>query len=409
MNIKEYLSNKNRNTYERDHFDSFLLAKRFSFDIPFVHVAGTNGKGSTCHYMAQILIEAGYKVGLFTSPYYKDPCEMISINNKSISNEEFFSYINNEEKLIDKYELSEFEIETYVAYSYFKNQACDICIIECGMGGIDDATNIATPILSLITSISLEHTAFLGKTISEIAKAKAGIIKEEIPLVIPDDLNEDANKAINQAAIAHSSSITYPDKYFNEELSNDGWSFNVGPYQNLQISSLSKTSIKDACLALCALKVIENRFNVDEDSVRKGLKKTSLKGRTTITHSQPLVVVDGAHNPEAIHNLTEDINLIKKDYIHVVFACFLDKNINIMLPELGILTNDIYLTTFNHQRARQEFDYFLYLDEYQYEENHQELIKKLLATYPDDTILICGSLAFAYLVIDEFERGVYNV
>lgn len=409
MNIKEYLSTRNRNTYEKEHFDSFLLAKKFSFNLPFIHVAGTNGKGSTCYYLAQILMEAGYKVGLFISPYYQDPCETISINGEKITSDEFLSIIKNDEKLIEKYDLSEFEIETYVAFSYFEKNGCDISIIECGMGGLEDATNIATPVLSIITSVSLEHTSFLGKTISEIAKAKSGIIKDEIPLVIPDDLSDEANNVINQEAIAHSSPIIYPDKFFAETINDKGWSFSVGKYQDLHIPSLARTSIKDACFALCALKALEDRFDIKEENVRNGLMKTNIKGRMSVTHLNPFVIVDGAHNPEAIHSLVENINFIKKGEIHIVFSCFTDKNINVMLPELGILTNDIYLTTFNHPRARQEFDYFLYLDEYKYEENHQDLIKKLISSYPDDTILICGSLAFAYLVLDEFERGVYNV
>lgn len=408
MDFKDYLLSKNRETYERYSFDSFLEKKGFSFDIPFIHVTGTNGKGSTCKYLSSILIDAGYKVGLFMSPYFIDPCEMISINDKNISNDEFASFVKDNEKLFDKYELSEFEIETYIAYEYFKKEKCDICIIECGMGGLDDATNIATPILSIITSVSLEHTSSLGKSVSEIAFAKAGIIKEEVPVVISDDLPEDAINAITKVAKENSSPIILKEMSSFERIEGDCYVFSMPNLVDLKIKTLSSYSIKDATFAVTGIKAIKESFKVSEDNIRNGLLSMKLKGRMTIIRHNPLIVIDGAHNPEAIAQLVKDINSIKIGKIHGVFACFTDKNINIMLPSLGLACDDITLTTFQHKRARRIDDYFLYLDEYKFEDNHIEIIKKLIKENPDDTILICGSLAFALLVENEFDKGVYN-
>ena len=182
--------------YQRYNFDSFLKKIKFSYDVPSIHVAGSNGKGSVCYYLSSIYQKAGYKVGRFISPHLVEINESISVNNVNITDEELTAIINNEIKLINKFELSSFEVLTYVAFTYFQKQKCDIAIIECGMGGEVDATNIFEPILSIITSISLEHTAFLGKSISEIAEQKGGIIKDEIPLLIVNKY-----RAINQYSI----------------------------------------------------------------------------------------------------------------------------------------------------------------------------------------------------------------
>ena len=188
MNVKEYLLSRKRETYQRDEFDFFLKKTRFNYDVPSIHVAGSNGKGSTSTYLSYIYASEGYKVGLFTSPYDVSPTEMMKINNKPIDSYRLEKYLLDNKKDFEKYGLSEFEIETYIAFKYFLDEKCDIAIIECGMGGEYDATNIFTPLLSIITSISLEHTSSLGRTISEIALHKAGIIKRERPVLIDPEL-----------------------------------------------------------------------------------------------------------------------------------------------------------------------------------------------------------------------------
>ena len=154
--------------YQRDNFDSFLKKNKFSFNLPAIHIAGTNGKGSTANYIASIYQSAGYKVGLFTSPELYELNEMIKVNGVDITDKEMEVVILDKKKEINKAELSTFEIITFVALTHFINQKCDICVIECGMGGEVDATNVFTPILSIITSVSLEHTSFLGKSISTL-------------------------------------------------------------------------------------------------------------------------------------------------------------------------------------------------------------------------------------------------
>ena len=188
---KEFFESFRKDDYQRDNFNRFLKAIHFSYNVPSIHIAGTNGKTSTASFIAGAYVGQGYKVALFTSPYLYQPNEMIRINGQDISDADFLKIFEKHQKEIKKYDLSTFEIETFVALTYFAENKCDIAVIECGMGGEIDATNIITPILSIITSISLEHTEFLGYTISEITAQKSGIIKENVPILVPE-LPEDA-------------------------------------------------------------------------------------------------------------------------------------------------------------------------------------------------------------------------
>ena len=196
INIKSLVDTRDGTDYQRDNFDDYLRKIKFSFNLPAIHIAGTNGKGSTANYIASIYRNAGYKVGLFTSPELYEVNEMIKVNGQEISDQEIERIFLEKKKEINKFDLSIFEILTYVAFEHFKNEQCDICVIECGMGGETDATNIFTPVLSIITSVSLEHTSFLGKSVSEIALNKAGIIKEDVPVLI-GNLSEDAVSVIS--------------------------------------------------------------------------------------------------------------------------------------------------------------------------------------------------------------------
>ena len=193
---KKFLEGFRVGDYQRANFDAFLEAVHFSFDIPAIHVAGSNGKGSTSTYFASIYSHNGYKTGLFKSPFLFVPNEMISINGNNISDEDFMAIFSQYKKQIEKFDLSAFETQTFVAFTYFKNSGCDVAVIECGMGGEIDATNIFTPVLSVITSVSLEHTHALGYSISEVAAQKGGIIKEEVPALV-GDLPDDALNVIN--------------------------------------------------------------------------------------------------------------------------------------------------------------------------------------------------------------------
>ena len=392
--------------YQRDNFDKFLKAIHFRYDIPSIHVTGTNGKGSTVTYIANAYAANGYKVGLFNSPFLSEPNEMVSINGNNISDDDFLSIMEQYKKEIKKFDLSAFEIQTLVAFTFFMKNKCDIAVIECGLGGEIDATNIFTPVLSIITTISLEHTDALGYSVSEIAMQKAGIIKEEVPILV-GDLPEDALTVVVSRAKEYNSKVCYLGHFVNEEYADDGYSFEYGEFGKIKIRSIAKYSIKDAVNALEALTILKDQFPYDIDKVKEGLLNTFMRCRMEVVSEQPLVIVDGGHNPEAIKNLCDGslYTAMKNKPIHVVFACFRDKNLGNMLAVIGEITDDLTMTTFDNPRARTEDEYFLFLQDYPFEPNAKELIIKKMNEYPEDAILVTGSLAFASYVRELFKNG----
>ena len=395
MDLKEYFESVERDDYQRENFDDFLKKVNFKYDVPSIHIAGSNGKGTTANYLANIYRAHGLKVGLFTSPYLNKVNEMININGKDISDEEFISAIKENEKLFDKYSLSPFEIQTYIALNYFMKNGCDLAIIECGMGGEIDATNIFNPIVSVITSISLEHTAFLGRSLCEIAYQKAGIIKKEIP-VVTGILDDEAINTIVEVTKEKECKLSVAVDAANVVYEDGGFNFSYLTYKDLRINSSATYSLKDACIALETVNVLLDKYPVTHEEIRQGLASTFMPVRMEIVRKSPLIIIDGSHNPEGVQNLVKSLqNVAQNREIHVLFACFKDKNIERMLSYLGEYSSDITLTTFPHKRARGMEDYFLFLDDYNFKDDPLLALDELKVNHPDDVILVTGSLAFA--------------
>lgn len=401
--INDLFEVRKNDEYQRDNFDYFLEKIKFKYDIPSIHVAGSNGKGSVCYYLSNIYQAAGYKVGRFISPHLVEINESISVNGNQISDEDIKRIIKDELKMINKAELSYFEVLTYVALTYFQEQKCDIAIIECGMGGELDATNIFTPVLSIITSVSLEHTSYLGRSISEIAEHKAGIIKDYAPVLI-GQLDEDAVSVIADIAKdKHSKlySISPISKIIPIE---DGTMFEYLTFGELKIPSLADYSVIDACFALDATKILEDMFPVNSEQRQDGLLRTIIPCRFDKVHDNPTVIIDGAHNPESMKKFMESVSKrYSGRHISVVFACFKDKNLNTMISHIGEVANEIILTTFPHVRARNKEDYFLYADEYEFIDNSFDAFKKAYNEENRDVIIITGSLAFAGYMKENYE------
>ena len=395
IDLQTYFKNAGHGEYQRESFDAFLKKVNFSYHIPSIHIAGSNGKGSTANYLANIYRTQGYKVGLFTSPYLEIVNEMINVDGNNISDEEMIKIIEENAKLIEKFALSPFEIQTFIALTYFNKSNCDIAIIECGMGGEIDATNIFTPIASVITSISLEHTAFLGRSICEIAYQKAGIIKKEVP-VITGILDEEAINTIVEVTKENNCQLSVAVEPAKVVYENKGFNFAYGTLDNLRINSAATYSLKDACIALEVVNKLNDKFPVSEESIRNGLANTFMPVRMEIVKDSPLIIIDGSHNPEGVNNLTKSLqNVVENREIHILFACFKDKNIERMLAYLGEYSHNITLTTFPHERARTEEDYFLYMEDYSFNEDALGALNEMINSYPDDAILVTGSLAFA--------------
>ena len=405
ISVKNLVDVRDGTDYQRDNFGSFLKKIKFSFNLPAIHIAGTNGKGSTANYIASIYRSAGYKVGLFTSPELYEINEMIKVNGKDILDEDIEDIIIDKKKEINKFDLSTFEIITYVALQHFINQKCDICVIECGMGGETDATNVFEPILSIITSISLEHTSFLGKSISEIALNKAGIIKDDVPVLI-GDLPEDAVSVISDESKYHNSKIYSVSEPHQPTPNEEGYKFSYGTHYDLQIQSNALYSVNDACLALDAIDILKHEFPVSEDNIHQGLASVHMDCRMDVLVSDPHTIIDGAHNPEAFEKLSKSLQKgLFVGNIHVLLASFKDKNIIQMLSIIGSISDSVTLTTFDHPRARKEEDYFLFVSDYEFIDDPIEAYHKLKEQYPDDIILITGSLAFAAYMKKRLTNG----
>ncbi len=395
IDLNKYFDELYKDDYQRENFDDFLKKVGFKYNVPSIHIAGSNGKGSTANYLANIYRAFGLKVGLFTSPALNKVNEMININGNDISDDDFIKAINDNEKLFKKYSLSPFEIQTFIALNYFQKQGVDLAIIECGMGGEIDATNIFKPIASIITSISLEHTAYLGRSLCEIAYQKAGIIKDEVP-VITGILDEEAINTIVEVTKDKKCSLRSSVEPANVVYSDFGYSFNYMTYKDLRINSAAFYSLKDACIAIETVNALLDRYPVTEEQIKEGLLDTFMPVRMEIASTSPLIIIDGSHNPEGVQNMVKSIpSVVENRPVHVLFACFTDKNIERMLSYLGEYASDITLTTFPNRRARQMEDYFLFLEDYPFKDDALAALEELKAQYPEDAILVTGSLAFA--------------
>ena len=282
-----------------------------------VHVAGTNGKGSTSHMIASILQEAGYKVGLYTSPHLKDFRERIKINGKCVSKQFVIQFIKSNKSFFESNNLSFFEMTVGMAFDFFAKKKVDIAIIEVGLGGRLDSTNIITPEVSVITNIGLDHTQFLGNSLDKIAKEKAGIIKEGIPVVIGETQDEIIS-IFNEIAKNKNSNITFADKQITDCFKSDL----KGIYQ--------KHNIKTAIQAIRELS--KRDFKISRSNIKSGLLKvienTKLLGRWQQLESKPYVFCDTAHNKEGLVYVLEQLQELEYKQLHIVLGFVKDKNLD---------------------------------------------------------------------------------
>jgi len=311
--------------YREDVTNTVLLAKHLGNPerlLKCIHVAGTNGKGSTSHLLASVLQEAGYKVGLFTSPHLKDFRERIAINGTPISEDYVCDFINKNKTFFEDNELSFFEMSVGLAFEYFVKQKTDINIIEVGMGGRLDSTNIITPLVSVITNIGLDHTQFLGNTIELIAFEKAGIIKPNIPIIIGEYVAE--TKAVFLAKADEKNCEIY---FASDLVKEDFPSALLGDYQNQNKKTVLQT-----------LKVLQDKklLSVSETDIKNGflnvIKNTGLQGRWQQLGENPTVICDTAHNVHGLKIVLNQLNKQKFEKLHIVLGLVNDKNLTEILP-----------------------------------------------------------------------------
>tara|TARA_R110000868_G_scaffold184256_2_gene425808 strand:+ start:49 stop:1284 length:1236 start_codon:yes stop_codon:yes gene_type:complete len=311
--------------YKKDLTNTHLLINHLDNpheNLKCIHVAGTNGKGSTSHMLSSILQEAGYKVGLYTSPHLKDFKERIKINGIDISEEFVCEFINMNKAFFESNDISFFEMSVGLAFDYFSKEKVDIAIIEVGMGGRLDATNIITPLVSVITNIGLDHTQFLGNTLEAVAFEKAGIIKSEIPVVIGEYTPETKDVFINKAAACNAEIYFASDiisKIFPSDL--------IGDYQKFN---------KKTVLQTISILNTQNEFSITQVNIENGLlnviKNTSLQGRWQQLGSFPKIICDTAHNKEGLTIVLHQIEKETFEKLHIVLGLVNDKDLNEILP-----------------------------------------------------------------------------
>lgn len=311
-------------------------------ELKFIHIAGTNGKGSCSAMLASIIKESGECVGLFTSPHIVDFRERIRVNGEMISEQEVIDFVQRIKGCDLSFEPSFFEITFAMALNHFKRSNCTVCVIETGLGGRLDATNIIQPMVSLITNISLEHTSILGDTLEKIAIEKAGIIKDDTPVVIGRTTAETKTVFLNKAK-----SSKAPIEFAEEFLV-------PGEYQITLLGSYQEENLKSV---LSVVSILERDFGYTLNPfIQKGLNRiyenTGFFGRMQIMQENPLIIFDVSHNPEGIIATLSYIKSLKFNRLHILYGSSSDKDILPILQEFP-KTADLHLTQFQNKRSFQ--------------------------------------------------------
>lgn len=358
IDVNEYLKNfykgtKNPSLKAMQYFMN--IYNNFERQMKFIHIAGTNGKGSCTEIISNILVKQGYKVGKFLSPHLIRYNERISINGKEISDEEMLNLIEELKPLIDRYNEKEdvnitlFELETTMALLYFYRKNVDFVVLETGLGGLYDCTNIITkPLVSVITSIGYDHMHILGDTLPEIAYQKAGIIKENSNTVIFEQAPEVNNVFITECENKNNNlHIVKESDISNYTFNNEFQYFDYKNIKNLSINLKGKIQIQNASLCLETMKILNKLgYTVSIESIKNGLTTIIHKGRMEQLNNNPIIIYDGAHNEPAIQNLQNMVKMYYNNFKRVYIISILKrKDYGKMLKLLAEDKNALYVLT----------------------------------------------------------------
>jgi dihydrofolate synthase / folylpolyglutamate synthase len=416
----DYLFNLQKHGIKLELSNSFRLMELMNNPhgaFPSLHVAGTNGKGSTAAFLSGMLQAAGYRVGLYTSPHLVDFTERIRINNVPIPEAavvrlaaQLQEAYHTDSPAGDSYAIDPtfFEVTTALAFTYFAEEGIDIAVVETGMGGRLDSTNVITPLVSVITNIDLEHREYLGNTLGEIAAEKAGIIKATVPVVTGVIQSEAVTVLLREAAAQQAPVYRLRRDFMPEAIilgREQTFDYHglACSYPDLRISMLGAYQVDNACLALAALECLRNSgFLVDEQAIRRGLEQTHWEGRMERVAVRPDIYLDGAHNPASAKRLGETLKTMKPAYqkMVLVVGILADKDHQQMISELVPLADHVVVTKPRYFRALDDRALATEIRALHSSVDHADSIESALAKVkmmvtPDDLILITGSL---YLV-----------
>ncbi len=386
--------------------------------IKTIHVAGTNGKGSTSHMLAAIFQQSGYKTGLYTSPHLKDFRERIKVNGEMVLQEFVAEYVERIRAFSEEIKPSFFELTFVMALEYFANQKTDIAIIETGLGGRLDSTNVITPELSVITNIGFDHMDILGDTLDKIAFEKAGIIKENVPVVIGETIPETKIVFQNKATETGSPIFFAEEKYKIISAVSNVDTLEVGVFNgdngssekySLDLNSLYQQ--KNLATVLLAVDILKNKFLLKEEDIHIALRnvkeRTGLHGRWDVVHKNPLIVLDVAHNEDGIKQLVNQANNTGHNQLHIVFGMVKDKEVEYVLAHLPPSAK-YYFTKSHIARALPEDELLIRAKKFQLDgtsfSDVNDALKSAMANASiNDLIIVCGSV----FVVGEVEAKVY--
>ena len=376
--------------------------------IKFIHVAGTNGKGSVCNMVYNTLIKSGYKTGLFTSPYIIDFCERIQINNQMIPKKDLSSITDEIFPIVEKMAknneiITEFELITAIAFKYFYQNNCDVVVLETGLGGNFDSTNIIKPpIVSAITSISLDHTAILGDTLEKIASEKSGIIKENSNTVFYSQESSVNDVIINKCKEKNNNLVFANNQVLSVIKSSiKGTTFD---YKNTSIHMplFGEHQLKNAKTALTILEILNsNGFSISLDAIKNGFSSINIPARLELLSSSPVILLDGAHNPDGLNFLSKTL----KEYLpHNKKICIMgmleDKDSLSSLKYIKGMFDTVITLTPDNPRALSSDELAqlakpLFNNVVAFNDNYKAIKYALSIAENDDAIIICGSLYLA--------------
>lgn len=381
--------------------------------LKLVHIAGTNGKGSTTSMITAILMGMGYKVGMYTSPYLEEFEERIQINGKNIPKNKLTELINIVKEAVDKvikegYEHpTEFEILTTVMYLYYYNEKVDYAIIEVGLGGELDSTNVITPIVSVITSISFDHMNILGNCLYEIAMQKAGIIKEEIPVVVYPQTNEAMRAIVEKAKITKSTvyeidgnSGTFIEVKHEEKFYQKVKIYTGKELYNINLPLMGEHQILNLSVALTTIEILCEREGLifNKELIENSIESVKWKGRLEVLNKEPLIVMDGAHNIEGIKMLKNNVKkYFKYNNVFLLLGILADKQVEEMIKEITPMTYKVYALTPHSDRAELNTELKDHILKYNKNtialDSYEDAMKTVLSeATSEDLILISGSL-----------------
>lgn len=372
-----------------------------------VHIAGTNGKGSVSHMMAAVLQQHGFKTGLFTSPHLRDFRERIRINGEMVPKDFVTDFVARSMAFTTEIKPSFFELTFGMAMDYFAEEQVDVAVIETGLGGRLDSTNVIVPKLSIITNIGYDHMDVLGDTLEKIAQEKAGIIKEKVPVIIGETHRETRSVFINTAAQRHAG-IYFADKLFKvtaAEVSNGFMNLvieevSTGHADSWQLDLTAGYQKKNVLSVLQAVRLLQREFRLDNDKVRQALSEvvqlTNFEGRWQIIHQRPLIIMDVGHNSDGIRQLTAQLTSMKYNRLHIVTGMVKDKDVSAVL-ELLPRDADYYFTNAHIARALPARELLLHAAErglagVAVDDVNEAILAACHHCYKDDLILVCGSV-----------------